>query len=76
MKIDPSMTVQAVVDHVETTLLAPLGLEPTFTAAARKDNNLTSHWSWIVKSGDGYTNLSTNVSSSARRGVKGSLKIW
>eukprot|EP00966_Prymnesium_polylepis_P309872 7159761-Prymnesium_polylepis.1 len=59
MKIDPSMTVQAVVDHVEATLLAPLGFEPTFTIAARKDNSRTSHWSWLVKSGDALINLNS-----------------
>eukprot|EP00966_Prymnesium_polylepis_P133737 3091083-Prymnesium_polylepis.1 len=32
MKIDANLTVDRVVDHVESTLLAPLGLAPTCTS--------------------------------------------
>eukprot|EP00966_Prymnesium_polylepis_P017358 400354-Prymnesium_polylepis.1 len=66
MKIDANLTVDRVVDHVETTLLAPLGLAPTFTSVGRKRDGqpkLISHWSWLVESGDGASKQYFNLNS-------------
>eukprot|EP00966_Prymnesium_polylepis_P120818 2791840-Prymnesium_polylepis.1 len=52
LKIDAQWTVDRVVDHVETTLLAPLGLAPTFTSVVQQrvgQSKLISHWSWLVE---------------------------